>query len=247
MTVGSEEDLEYLKAIGRICAQALKVMMKAAHPGLSTLELDEIGRVFLESQGARSAPRVMYNFPGATCISVSPVIAHGIPDKYVLQEGDLIHIDVSAERDGYYADTGASMSVSKHAPATDQLMDATKAALWKAVSAARAGSRLNEIGRNVQLEARKRGYNTIVELTGHGIGHKLHEAPSEVLNFYNPRDKRILNDGLVLAIEPFLTSGRGHVVEGRDGWSLRTIDNAIAAQFEHTVVVTRGEPIILTM
>ena len=247
MTVGSESDLEYLKAIGRICAMALRKMMKEAQPGISTAELDEIGRAFLESEGARSAPQVMYNFPGATCISVSPVIAHGIPGKYILKDGDLIHIDVSAEKDGFYADTGASLTVATHAPATDKLMEATRASLWKALRTAKAGKRLNEIGRSVQVEARKHGYNTIVDLTGHGIGHKLHEAPSEILNFYNPHDKRVLNEGLVLAIEPFLTSGKGRIVEGRDGWSLRTVDNAIAAQFEHTIVVTRGEPIVLTM
>ena len=247
MTVENETDLQYLKAIGRICAQCLRAMMKAAQPGMTTHELDEIGREFLETRGARSAPRVMYNFPGATCISVSPVIAHGIPGKYVLQEGNLIHIDVSAELDGYFADTGASLSVAKHTREGDQLIDATKSTLRKALRVARAGRRLNEIGRTVQGEAHRRGFNTIVDLTGHGIGHKLHEAPSEILNFYNPRDDRILNDGLVLAIEPFLTTGKGHVVEERDGWSLRTIDRAAAAQFEHTIVVTRGEPIILTM
>ncbi len=247
MTVESETDLQYLKAIGRICAQALRKMIKQARPGISTHELDEIGREFLESQGARSAPQVMYNFPGTTCISVSPVIAHGIPGKYVLQEGDLIHIDVSAELDGYYADTGASLVVSKHSAVADKLLEATKAALWKALRVATAGRQMNEIGRSVQAEARKRGYNTIVDLTGHGIGRKLHEAPSEILNFYNPRDKRILNAGLVLAIEPFLTTGKGHVVEEADGWSLRTVDRSMAAQFEHTIVVTRGAPIILTI
>src|SRR5689334_21505439 len=107
MTVGSEDDLQYLKAIGSICARALRLMIKHAQPGITTRELDEIGRAFLEGHGARSAPQVTYNFPGATCISVSPVIAHGIPGVYTLREGDLIHIDVSAELDGYYADTGA--------------------------------------------------------------------------------------------------------------------------------------------
>ncbi len=247
MTIETEIDLQYLKAIGRICAQALRTMLKQARPGISTRELDEIGRAFLASQGARSAPQVMYNFPGATCISVSPIIAHGIPGKYVLQEGDLIHIDVSAEKDGYYADTGASLIVSKHTPEGDRLLDATKSTLWKALKVARAGRRLNEIGRTVQFEARRRGFNPIVDLTGHGIGHKLHEAPSEILNFYNPRDERVLNDGLVLAIEPFLTTGKGHVVEEKDGWSLRTTDRSPAAQFEHTIVVTQGAPIILTM
>lgn len=247
MTVESENDLQYLKAVGRLCAEALRKMMKLAQPGITTAELDQIGRELLEAGGARSAPQVMYNFPGATCISISPVIAHGIPGSYVLKDGDLIHIDVSAELDGYYADTGASLVVSGHAPAADKLIEATKATLWKALRAARAGHPLNEIGRSVQMEAHKRGYQTIVDLTGHGIGRKLHEAPKEILNFYNPRDKRILNEGLVLAIEPFLTTGKGHIVEEHDGWSLRTIDNSIAAQFEHTIVVTRGEPIILTL
>lgn len=247
MTVESESDLEYLKAIGRICAEALRRMMKYARPGITTAELDDFGRAFLTVEGARSAPQVTYNFPGATCISVSPVIAHGIPGNYVLRDGDLIHIDVSAELDGYYADTGASLAVSKSTPAVEKLLEATKATLWKALRVARAGRPLNEIGRTVQLEARKRGYQTIVDLTGHGIGHKLHEAPSEILNFYNPHDARVLSDGLVLAIEPFLTNGKGRVVEERDGWSLRTVDHASAAQFEHTVVVTRGQPIILTL
>ncbi len=111
---------------------------------------------------------------------------------------------------------------------------------------ARAGHHLNEVGRTVQLEARKHGFNVIRELTGHGIGRSLHEAPEEVWNFYDPRDHRILKEGIVIAIEPFLTTGRGGIREDRDGWSLRTADNAIAAQFEHTIIVTKGEPVILT-
>ncbi len=247
MTAESAIDIKYLKAAGRVCAETLRKMMGEVRVGMTTRELDEIGRLLLEAEGARSAPQVMYNYPGSTCISVSPVIAHGIPDEHVLREGDLIHIDVSAELDGYYADTGASLVVSKRERNLEKLLDATKAVLKKAIHAARAGSPLNGIGRTVQNEARKRGYNVIYDLTGHGIGRKLHEEPREILNFYNPNDRRILNEGLVLAIEPFLTSGVGRVTELRDGWSLRTSDNAIAAQFEHTVVVTRTEPIILTL
>lgn len=246
MTADSENDIRHLKAIGRICAQVLRTMLKAVRPGITTAELDEMGRRLLEVEGARSAPQVMYNFPGATCISVAPVIAHGIPDAYVLKDNDLIHIDVSAELDGYYADTGASIIVNKR-PEAEKLLETTKSALSKILKNVRAGYPLNEIGRTVQVEAQKRGYHPIFDLTSHGIGHKLHEAPSEVLNFYNPRDKRILNDGLVLAIEPFMTTGRGKVTEKSDGWSLRTVDNAIAAQFEHTVIITKGKPIILTI
>jgi methionyl aminopeptidase len=222
-------------------------MMAATRVGMTTGELDEIGRLLLEAEGARSAPQLSYNFPGATCISISPVIAHGIPDEHVLREGELIHIDVSAERDGYYADTGASMIVSKHDRHLEKLLEATKATLKKALGAAKAGNPLNGIGRTVQNEARRRGFSVIYDLTGHGIGRRLHENPKEILNFYNPSDSRILHEGLVLAIEPFLTTGIGRVVEEKDGWALRTMDRAIAAQFEHTIVVTKDQPIILTL
>jgi methionyl aminopeptidase len=222
-------------------------MIAATRAGMTTGELDEIGRLLLEAEGARSAPQLSYNFPGATCISISPVIAHGIPDECVLREGELIHIDVSAERDGYYADTGASMIVSKHDRHLEKLLEATKATLKKALGAAKAGNPLNGIGRTVQNEARRRGFNVIYDLTGHGIGRRLHENPKEILNFYNPSDSRILHEGLVLAIEPFLTTGIGRVVEEKDGWALRTMDRAIAAQFEHTIVVTKDQPIILTL
>jgi len=247
MTVDSDKDLKFLKAIGRICAETLRRMMDAARAGMTTLELDETGRAFLEAEGAKSAPQAMYKFPGATCISVSPVIAHGIPGGHVLREGELIHIDVSAELDGYYADTGASLVVSKKDRNFEKLLDATRTTLKKALQVAKAGNPLSGIGRTVHQEAKKRGYNVIYDLTGHGIGRKLHEEPREILNFYNPRDKRMLHEGWVLAVEPFLTTGLGRVTEMKDGWSLRTLDNAIAAQFEHTIVVTRNEPIILTL
>jgi methionyl aminopeptidase len=246
MTADSDKDILALKAIGRICAETLRKMMAAARAGMTTLELDRVGRELLEREGAHSAPELAYNYPGATCISVSPVIAHGIPGSHVLAEGELIHIDVSAELDGYFADTGASLWISRRSPEIRKLLDATRVALNKAVAAARAGRQINEIGRTVQQEAAKRGYNVIYELTGHGIGRGLHEEPGEVWNFYNPRDHRVLKDRLVLAIEPFLTAGQGRIREERDGWSLRTADNAIAAQFEHTIIVTKGDPIILT-
>ena len=247
MTVDSEKDVKYLKAIGRICAQALKVMMQAVRPGISTRELDQVGLEFLTAEGARSAPRITYNFPGVTCISVSPVIAHGIPDETILNADDLIHIDVSAELDGYFADTGASMLVSSKNPEVNRLLKATRNSLDKALQVVRAGQRLNEIGKAVSSSAQKSGYNVIRELTGHGIGHKLHDQPSEILNFYNPHDHRTMNDGLVLAIEPFLTPGNGRIVQGKDGWTLRTADRKIAAQFEHTIIVTKSKPIILTL
>ena len=255
MTADTDQDIAALKRIGRICAHILRQMMKAARPGMSTGELDNYGRELLKAAGARSAPELAYDYPGATCISVCPVIAHGIPGDHVLEAGELIHIDVSAELDGYFADTGASMCVpggneagtAARAPEVQRMLEATRAALSRAMTAARAGQPLNGIGRAVELEARKSGYNVIRELTGHGIGHHLHEAPGEIWNFPDPRDRRILQEGAVLAIEPFLTLGQGRIREMRDGWSLRTADNTPAAQFEHTIVVRRGHPIIVTL
>ena len=247
MIVESEKEINSLKAIGRVVAQTLKLMMEQAQPGMTTAELDNIGREFLEKEGAQSAPQVMYSFPGATCISISPVIAHGIPGDQILQAGQLINIDVSAEMGGYFADTGGSMVVANQVSEYDKMIEATKSALVKAVQAARAGQPLNGIGKAIQDEAKRNGFGVIFDLTGHGIGHKLHEEPTQVYNYYKSKDRRMLDEGVVLAIEPFLTTGRGHIFEESDGWSLRTIDRTIAAQFEHTVIVTKDEPIILTL
>ncbi len=247
MIIENENDIKHLKAIGHICALTLQKMMESAKPGMTTLELDHIGMEFLAKEGAQSAPMAMYKFPGATCISISPVIAHGIPNERVLREGELINIDVSAEMNGYYGDTGASMVVSKVVPEYEKLLAATRSALEKAVRVAVAGQPLNLIGQTIQQEAKRNGYGVIFDLTGHGIGHKLHEEPTEVFNYSKQTDRRILEEGVVLAIEPFLTTGKGHVFEERDGWSLRTIDRTIAAQFEHTIIVTKNEPIILTI
>ncbi|MBI3168765.1 MAG: type I methionyl aminopeptidase [Chloroflexi bacterium] len=247
MIAKDEKDINGLKAAGKVCAQAMRLMMESAKPGVTTLELDQIGENFLKKEGAKSAPRVMYNFPGGTCISIAPVIAHGIPGEHVLQDGELINIDVSAELNGYFGDTGASMVVGTSKPEYDKLLEAAKSTLDKVLSVVRAGKPLNLIGKTVQQEANKYGYNPIFDLTGHGIGRQLHDKPSSVYNFHKPEDRRIMDNGLVLAIEPFLTTGQGHVVEKTDGWSLKTVDNTIAAQFEHTVIVTKGEPIILTL
>jgi methionyl aminopeptidase len=247
MIIENEKDIEHLKTIGHICAVALQKMMEHVQPGMTTAELDDIGKEVLEKAGAKSAPISLYHFPGVTCISISPVIAHGIPSDHVLREGELINIDVSAEMNGYFGDTGASMVVAKHVPEYEKIIEATKSALAKAVQVARAGQPINLIGKTIQQEARRHGYGVIFDLTGHGIGRHLHEEPVQVFNHFKPRDRYILKEGLVLAIEPFLTTGKGHVLEEQDGWSLRTTDRTIAAQFEHTIIVTKDEPIILTI
>ncbi len=246
MTVDSEQDLERLKEIGRIVALALQAMSQKLEPGITTRELDEAAKAVLEKHGAHSAPQVMYNFPGATCISVNSAAAHGIPGDRVIQAGDLVNLDVSAELNGFFADTGASIPVPPVRPEIQQLCNCTRQALMSAIEAAKAGKRLNVIGKAVDTQARRGGYNVIRALQGHGIGRSLHEEPRNIRNYFYRRDLRVLREGMVIAIEPFLTSGEGNIYEDNDGWTLRTVDGAIPAQYEHTIVVTRDAPIILT-
>lgn len=246
MSIEGADDLEGMQRAGRVVAEARDKMLAAIRPGISTGELDAIGRDVLRQHGARSAPQAAYNFPGWTCISVNADVAHGIPSrKQILRDGDLCNVDVSAVLDGYWADTGASAPVGRVAPRLQELLDATKQAQAEAMAAARAGRPLNTIGRIVERRARKHRFSVIRNLGGHGVGRFIHEAPS-VSNVFERHDTAQLWEGLVMTIEPFLTTSATRVVECADGWTLRTSDGSIGAQFEHTFVVTRGEPIVLT-
>lgn len=246
MSIDSEKDLIALKKIGRIVALAREKMREAVKPGITTKELDRIGEKVLSQYGAKSAPLSEYGFPGATCISINDEVAHGIPGARIIQEGDLINIDVSAELDGYFADTGASMIVEPATALRQNLCDCSLKALRKGLEKAKAGSRINQIGRAIYNEARNHNFTVIRNLTGHGIGRRLHERPHEILNYYDWRANELLTDGLVLAVETFISSKAEYVVDSNDGWTLKTPDQSLVAQFEHTIVVTKNEPIILT-
>lgn len=245
MIIQNEKDLEGLRKIGRIVALAREEMKKQAKPGMTTKELDLIGKSVLDEHGAISAPMHEYDFPGVTCISVNEEVAHGMPGSRVLQEGDIVNVDVSAALDGYYADTGISF-VLGHDELKEKLCQAAVDAFWAGIKKARAGARQNQIGRAVMNSARKKGLTIIENLTGHGIGQSLHEAPENVLNYFDPLDNKLLKDGLVLAVEPFVANGATYIVESGDGWTFVTPDRSPVAQCEHTIVVTRGEPIVLT-
>jgi len=246
MTIDGPDDLDGLRRAGAVVAEARDAMLAAIGPGVTTADLDAVGRHILRANGARSAPRSV-GFPAATCVSVNDEAAHGIPSPdRVLRAGDLVNVDVSAELDGYWADTGASAPVGEVAPVARRLLDATREAQRDAMAAARAGRPLRHIGRAVQRCARRRGFSVIANLAGHGVGADLHEGPS-VPSIEDPGDRTILWEGLVLAVEPFLATGATHAwTDPRDGWTLRTDDGGLAAQFEHTIVVTSGRPLVLT-
>ncbi|HLI64941.1 MAG TPA: type I methionyl aminopeptidase [Caulobacteraceae bacterium] len=247
MTIGNEEELERLKRVGRLVAEVMGAMARALTPGITTAELDRLGREMLEREGARSAPELTYAFPGATCISVFPAIAHGIPGEQRIAAGDLVNIDVSAELDGVFADTGGSFAVPPVAPRIARLARDGRRALWSGVRAVRSGGRLNEIGRAVQRFADKNGYSLIRNLASHGVGDALHEEPTEIATWYDAGDRRTIGAGQVFTIEPFLSLGSDWAVEGDDGWTLSADTGAPTVQYEHTLVATPSGPIVVTL
>ncbi len=247
MSINSEKDLQGLRKIGRIVARCLRHMQSQLEPGITTLELDAIGGQFLAAHGARSAPILTYNFPGHTCISVNEEAAHGIPGPKVLKAGDLVNIDVSAELDGYFADTGGSAIIPPESKLHQRVCAAAKRALESALREARAGAPLNRIGYAIETEATKSGLTVIENLGSHGVGRALHEEPGFIAGYYDKQDKRILKKNQVITIEPFISSGAREVVEKGDGWTLVTHPGVFTAQYEHTIVITEGMPLIMTL
>lgn len=245
MIVESERDIEGLKRAGAAVSLALAAMKAAVRPGITPLELDEIGARILEEMGARSAPKLAYNFPSATCISVGDACAHGIADDTPLADGVMLNIDVSAECDGYWADMGASMVAGTVRPEQLRLLQATRHAQYTAMMSVYAGARINLIGKMVERVADHAGYRIAPELNGHGVGRSIHQDPT-IPNWYDPDDQRTLKKGQVITVEPFLTPGSGEIYTDNDGWTLRTRDGAPMAQFEHTFIITERHPIIVT-
>ncbi len=247
MTISSEEELAGMRRIGRIVAETLEAMGRAIEPGMTTLELDRIGREALEAAGARSAPETVYGFPGATCISVNEEIAHGIPGPRRIRPGDLVNIDVSAERDGYFADTAASFAVPPVTRGVERLCRDGRRAMWTGLRQVGAGRPLADIGRAVGAFAGKNGYTLVRNLASHGVGRSLHEEPTEIATWPDAHERRIMAEGLVFTVEPFLSLGAELAEHGDDPWTLYARPGALTVQYEHTVVATRNGPLVLTM
>ena len=247
MTIGNEDELEKLKAAGALVARTLQAMGQALEPGITTRDLDQIGRQMLELEGARSAPELTYNFPGATCISIAPDVAHGIPDDRVIKAGDLINIDVSAELDGFFGDTGASFAVPPVSRQVERLCRDGRRALWTGIRAVRTGGDLAAPGRQIEAFARKNGYSLVRNLASHGVGGALHEHPTEIPTWNERSERRKITEGLVFTLEPFLSLGADWVEETGDGWTLRPPGGEHTVQYEHTLVATRNGPVVLTL
>ena len=227
-------------------ARVLARMLDALEPGMTTAELDDLGARLLDKAGARSAPRLAYRFPGATCISLNEEAAHGVPGERVIRRGDVVNVDVSAELDGYYADTGGTRVVPPSNALKDRLCQATREALAAAIATVRAGEPLRSPGAAMEAVARAHGFRVIENLGSHGVGRKLHEAPGFIPGYDDPRERRRLKEGQVITLEPFLSTRSRRLRLAADGWTLKGLPGNLSAQYEHTLVVCRGAPILIT-
>lgn len=247
MSITKESDLAGMRNAGEAVAHTLREMTKYAQPGMTTKELDEFGAKILTGFGAKSAPHSTYGFPGWTCISVNNEFCHGIPShNRKLKEGDLINVDVSAELNGFWADNGSSFILGPDLNQHQQLVDASKQILIKAISSIKGGIKIADIGHLMESEAKKRGFKVIRNLAGHGIGRSLHEQPDELLNYKNKFDQRRFKKNSVVAIETFIATTSSYATQLSDGWTMVGNKGGFMAQHEHTIVVTDQAPIILT-
>jgi len=199
----------------------------------------------MAENGARSAPATVYKFPGSNCISLNEEAVHGVPGQRELRPGDLLKLDVTIEKDGFMADAAETVPVGEVTPEAQRLMACARRAFEKAMLVARAGFRVSEIGRAVEREVRRDGFSVIRELGGHGIGRTIHEQP-RIPNYPDPEARELLTEGLVIAVEPIIAAGSGRTILAEDGWTMKTADRRPAAHYEHTIVVTKGAPILLT-
>ncbi len=247
MSIESQFELLGIREAGKAVAITLKEMQAYAKVGMSTRDLDEFGYALLRSFGANPAPKKDYNFPGWTCISVNHEVCHGIPSPHkILQEGDLVNIDVSAELNGFYGDNGGSFVLGEDLYQLESLVQASKEILRAAIARISDQVKISEVGGFIEQEAKKRGFNVIKNLCGHGIGRKLHEAPSEIPCFKDRFNTKRFKKNSVVALETFISTKGKYVYEMNDGWTMKTKDNSYVAQHEHTLIVTDDLPVIVT-
>jgi methionyl aminopeptidase len=245
MSIESPAELLALKNVGHICHLSLNAMRENVRAGITTAELAAIGAKIMREHGARSAPALVYNFPAEILVSVNDEAVHGIPSNRRVHAGDLVKLDVTFEKDGYMADAAITVPVEPVSGESLRLARCAERAFQRAMRVARAGNRVNEIGREVEREVRRSGFSVIRELCGHGIGRTIHEAPS-VPNYEDGSANQRLTKGLVITVEPIIAAGAGATRTARDGWTECTVDGELSAHFEHTLVITESEPILLT-
>ena len=245
MSINGPEELEGMRTAGHIVREMIAAMARAVRPGVTTAQLDKIGAEVMEQHGAKSAPAMVYQFPGTSCISLNEEAVHGIPKERAIQDGDLVKLDVTIEKDSFMADAAVTVPVGTVSEENRRLIACAERSFAKAMLVARAGFRVSEIGRAVEREVRRSGFSVIRDFGGHGIGRTIHEEP-RIPNYPDPAANQILTERLVITVEPIIAAGSGRSLLAKDGWTVRTADGRPSAHYEHTLVITKGEPILLT-
>ncbi|MGG4048860.1 type I methionyl aminopeptidase [Paenibacillus favisporus] len=245
ITLKSKAEIEQMRKAGRIVAAFHQAIAEMIRPGVSTLDIELFAVRFLKENNAR-AYTVGYNgYPYATCASVNDVIAHGFPSPKPLKEGDIVTIDIVAEADGWIGDSAWSYAVGEVSEEARNLMRVTKECLYLGIEKAVVGNRIGDVMHAVQSHAEKSGYSVVRDLLGHGVGREMHEEPNYP-HVGKPGKGFRLKEGMVMTIEPMINAGKAFMTVDADGWTARTADGSLSAQYEHTIAITADGPIILT-
>lgn len=249
ITIKSAADIEKMDVAGRIVEDTLNLLSQAAEIGMTTAELDDIAVAFIKSRGAEASFLNYNGYPRSICTSVNEQVVHGIPGKYRLKDGDILSLDVGAYKDGFHGDAARTVLIGTVPEEVQTLVRVTKECFFEGIRFAKPGYRISDIAKAVQQHAESHGYGVVRELVGHGIGRRMHEDP-EVPNYWD--DSRFgrgvrLEAGMTIAVEPMINMGTARVYQLDDGWTVITADGKPSAHYENTVLITDGEPRLLTL
>ncbi|MFL5800593.1 MAG: type I methionyl aminopeptidase [Roseiflexaceae bacterium] len=244
----SRRQIAKMREAGRLVAHTFEHLRPHVRPGVTMRELDRIAEQFIRKHGATPAYKGYRGFPATICVAPNNVICHGIPDNTPLREGDIVGVDIGAKLDGWFGDSCVTYPVGAIAPEAERLLQVAEECMWRGIRVARANGRLGDIGAAIQTYAEANGYSVVREWSGHGVGEHLHEEPS-VPHYGKAGSGMRLRPGFIFTIEPMINAGGYEtVLDKRDGWTVRTADGSLSAQFEHTVVITEEDgPEILTL
>ena len=247
VSIKSEREIELMREAGRILAHVHDELGKMLKPGISTMDIDRTGEGMIRSFGCIPSFKNYNGYPASICVSVNDEVVHGIPNKHrILREGDIVSLDAGVIYNGYHSDAARTHAIGRISPEAQQLIEVTRECFFEGIKYARAGRHLNDISSAIQAYAEHFGYGVVRDLVGHGVGKALHEDP-EVPNFAQRRKGIRLCPGMTLAIEPMINMGRADVVWLNDDWTVVTDDGSLSAHYENTVLITEGEPEILSL
>jgi len=246
INIRSVEEIALLRKAGRLVALAHQVAQKLLTPGMRGEVIDREVDTFIQDNGGRPAFKGFHGFPASVCLSLNDEVVHGIPDKRVLEEGDVVSLDIGVEKDGYYGDSAWTYLVGRDLQGALELLTVTNESLMKGISKAVVGNRLFDISHAVQSCVEQRGFSVVREMVGHGIGTQMHEEP-QIPNFGPPGKGPLIKAGMVFAIEPMVNQGTHEIITLKDGWTAVTRDGSLSAHFEHCIAITDGQPQILTL